>query len=187
MIYLNLFLVFFKIGLFTIGGGLAMLPLIEREAISHAWMTYEEFINMIAISQSTPGPIGINMATYVGYTNAHVIGAIIATLGMITPSLIIIIIIAHYFMKFNEEPIVQSAFYGLRPAVTGLIAVAGFNVAKVSIFNFTEFLKTHRVTDFFQLKACLLFIVILYVSNKWKKHPIVFIVISAVVGIVFKF
>ncbi len=164
-----------------------MLPLIESESISHAWMTYEEFVNMIAISQSTPGPIGINMATYVGFTNARVLGSLVATLGVITPSLIIIIIIAHYFMKFNEEPIVQSAFYGLRPAVTGLIAVAAFNVSKVAIFSFDKFAQTHNFMDFFQLKALILFILILYISNKWEKHPIFFIVISAVIGIIFKF
>src|SRR5690625_626628 len=126
MIFIKLYLVFFKIGLFGIGGGLATLPFLQEIVHKYGWITSEELLNMIAISESTPGPIGINAATFVGHNTVGTFGGLIATLGLITPSIIIIIIIAHYFAKFSEEPIVEAAFQGIRPAVTGLIGAAGF-------------------------------------------------------------
>src|SRR5699024_7366077 len=109
MIYINLFLIFFKIGLFSIGGGLATLPFLQELANNYNWISSEELIDMIAISESTPGPIGINTATFVGYKAAGIFGGIVTTLGIVTPSIIIIIIIAHYFKRFNEKPLVQGA------------------------------------------------------------------------------
>ena len=117
MIFLKLYLVFFKIGLFAIGGGLATLPFLQELVEQYGWITSQDLLDMIAISESTPGPIGINSATFVGYKTAGLLGGIIATLGLVTPSVIIIMIIAHYFMKFSEQPVIRSAFYGLRPAV----------------------------------------------------------------------
>ena len=187
MIYIKLFFTFFKIGLFSIGGGLATLPFLQELVSKYGWITSDELLNMIAISESTPGPIGINTATFVGNTMGGVLGGIVATMGTITPSIIIIIIIAHYFAKFSEEPIVENAFYGIRPAVTGLIAAAGFQVAKISLFNIEVYEKTKNIIDFLDLKAILLFGIILFLIMKYKKHPILYLVAAAIVGIIFKF
>lgn len=187
MIYLELFFTFFKIGLFSVGGGLATLPFLQELASKHAWISLEELINMIAISESTPGPIGVNVATFVGHTRAGLLGGLIATLGLITPSIIIILFIAHYFSKFSEKDIVQSAFYGIRPAVAGLIGAAGFEVAKLTLFNLDGYLVHKNLLEFFNLKEILLFFIMLYLINKYNKHPIVYIIGAAVIGIVFKF
>lgn len=187
MIYLKLFIEFFKIGLFSVGGGLATLPFLQQLIYKYGWVTSEELLNMIAISESTPGPIGINMATFLGYKTAGVFGGILATVGIVTPSLIIIIIIAHYFTKFSEKHIVKSSFYGIRPAVAGLIGAAGFEVAKVSIFNLNRYMESKKFLQLFDLKGILLFGLILFLINKYKKHPIIYIILATVVGVIFKY
>ncbi len=187
MMYLKLYLVFFKIGLFSIGGGLATLPFLQEIVRKYGWITSEELLNMIAISESTPGPIGINTATFVGNTTQGLFGGIIATLGIITPSIIIIIIIAHYFSKFSEEHLVQSAFYGIRPAVTGLIGAAGFEVAKIAFFNMGKFNIGGKIGEIFNFKGLILFGIMIFLINKHKKHPIIYLLIGAAVGIIFKF
>lgn len=187
MVYLKLFSVFFKIGLFSVGGGLATLPFLQQLVSKYGWITSEELVNMIAISESTPGPIGVNVATFVGNNTAGILGGIISTLGLITPSIIIILVIAHYFSEFSEEHIVKSAFYGIRPAVAGLIGAAGFEVAKITLFNIDTYFKTNNILDFFEIKGIMLFIVMLYLIDKYKKHPIIYIICAAVIGIVFKF
>lgn len=187
MIYINLFFIFFKIGLFSIGGGLATLPFLQDLADKYDWITSKELINMIAISESTPGPIGINTATFVGYKATGVLGGIITTLGIITPSIIIIILIAHYFKKFNEKPLVQGAFFGIRPAVTGLIASVCFEVIRISILNLEKFNISNNILDVINIKETILFGVVLYLIYKYKKHPILYIAGAAVVGVVFKF
>lgn len=187
MIYLLMFFEFFKIGLFAIGGGLATIPFLQGLTYKYDWFTSQELIDMIAISESTPGPIGINMATFAGYKTAGVPGGIIAVAGIVMPSIIVIVLIAHYYMKFSEKPLVQSAFYGLRPAVTGLIGAAGFEIVKVSLLNIGRFFETNNIFDLINIKSVILFIIILYFSNKYKKHPIVYLAAAAIVGIVFKF
>lgn len=187
MIYINLFFIFFKIGLFSIGGGLATLPFLQDLADKYDWITSKELIDMIAISESTPGPIGINTATFVGYKATGVLGGIITTLGIITPSIIIIILIAHYFKKFNEKPLVQGAFFGIRPAVTGLIASVCFEVIRISILNLEKFNISNNILDVINIKETILFGVVLYLIYKYKKHPILYIAGAAVVGVVFKF
>lgn len=187
MIYLKLFAVFFRIGLFSVGGGLATLPFLQEIVHKYGWITSEELYNMIAISESTPGPIGINTATFVGYNTAGVLGGLIATLGIVTPSIIIIVIIAHYFAKFSEKKIVKSSFYGIRPAVAGLIGAAGFEVAKIALFNLGKFNLTNSLIDMFDIKGILLFGVIFYLIRKFNKHPISYILLAAVIGIVFKY
>lgn len=186
MIYLKLFFMFFKIGLFSIGGGLATLPFLQEITNKYDWITSEELIDMIAISESTPGPIGINTATFVGNKAAGLFGGIITTLGIVTPSIIIIVIIAHYFKKFNEKPLVQGAFMGIRPAVTGLIGSVCFEIMRVSIFNFERFNISKNILHIINLKEMTLFIIVLYLIHKYKKHPIMYIAGAAVVGIVFK-
>lgn len=187
MIYIKLFGIFVKIGLFSIGGGLATLPFLQELVTKYNWISSEELLNMIAISESTPGPIGINTATFVGHTMGGVLGGIIATIGIVFPSIIIIIIIAHYFSKFSEEHMLQSAFYGIRPAVTGLIAAAGFQVAKIALVHMEEYNETKNILDLFDIKGLLLFGLILFLLMKYKKHPIVYLIGAAVIGIIFKF
>lgn len=185
--YLKLFTVFLRIGLFSVGGGLATLPFLQEIVHKYGWITSEELINMIAISESTPGPIGINTATYVGYNTAGILGGIIASLGIVLPSIIIIIIIAHYFAMFSEERIVKSAFYGIRPTVAGLIGAAGFDVTMTALFNMEAFSISNKIKDFFDIKAIILFFIMYYGIKKFNKHPITYILFSAVIGIVFKF
>lgn len=186
MILVELYFMFFKIGLFSIGGGLATLPFLQELVTKYNWITSEELLNMIAISESTPGPIGINTATFVGNTMAGVLGGIVATLGTITPSIIIIVVIAHYFERFSEKPIVQSAFYGIRPAVTGLIGAAGFEVAKIALFNVKKYVSTNNILDLIDVKAFLLFSIMLFLIIRYKKHPILYIIAATIIGIVFK-
>lgn len=166
---------------------MATLPFLQNISDKYGWFTSQELIDMIAISESTPGPIGINMATYVGYKTAHLPGAIIAVIGEVTPSLIIIMLIAHYYMKFNEHPMIQAGFYGVRPAVAGLIGAAGFEVAKISLFNIDKYLLTQNISDIFNMKSLLLFAAIVFLLNKYKKHPIYFLLGAAIIGIIFKY
>lgn len=187
MLYVELFFIFFRIGLFSVGGGLATLPFLQELVYKYGWITSEELVNMIAISESTPGPIGVNAATLVGNSRGGIFGGIIATLGLILPSLIIILIIAHYFSKFSEKHIVKSAFYGIRPAVAGLIGAAGFEVVKITLIDIERYFNTNKLLDFFNIKGIILFIAILYLIDKYKKHPIIYITGAAIIGIVFKF
>ena len=126
MIYLRLFFEFFKAGLFAVGGGLATLPFLYDMAEKTGWFTAETVMDMIAISESTPGPIGVNMATYAGFTTAGVLGSVCATVGLVFPSVIIIIFVYKMLEKFKGSKLVNDVFYGLRPAVAGLVGAAGF-------------------------------------------------------------
>lgn len=183
MIYFLLFIEFFKIGLFALGGGLATLPFLYALANKYTWFNANDLPNMVAISQATPGPIGINMATYAGFNTAGLIGSLIATLALVTPSVIIIMIIATFFDKFKRNTYVESAFYGLRPAVTALIALSGFEVLKVSIFTFSLYQSTGLLLDLINIKALILFILFIIIVTRTKLHPIAFIVLGALVGI----
>ena len=133
-----LFFTFFKIGLFTIGGGYAMIPLIQRDVVNHGWMTLSELTDFIGIAESTPGPFAVNIATFVGMKQNHIIGAVCATLGVILPSFLIILFIAKWFMNFKTNKFVQASLSGLRPAVVGLIAAAVFSIGKEVFFNFSQ-------------------------------------------------
>lgn len=189
MIYIQLFYEFFKTGLFAIGGGMATLPFLYDMADKTGWFTAAQLSDMIAISESTPGPIGVNMATYVGYTTGGIIGGIIATIGLITPSIIIIIIIAFFLKSFRENKYVDAAFYALRPASTGLIAGAGSTVVMLTLFKLDLFKQTGNIINLFDWKALILAVIIFiltnYVKVTKKLHPVVFIAGSAIVGIVF--
>ena len=187
MIYFTLFLEFFKVGLFALGGGLAALPFLQDLIVKYGWMTAEELLNMIAISESTPGAIGINTATFIGFNTAGIPGGIIATAGLAAPSLIIIIIIAHYFQKFNQHPLVESAFSGIRPAVAGLIASAAYELARGGIFKINNLQLNDNLANFFDYKSLLLLLIIFIAIRKTKKHPIIYITAAALIGILFKF
>jgi chromate transporter len=187
MIYLTLFLEFFKVGLFALGGGLAALPFLQDLIVKYGWMTAEELLNMIAISESTPGAIGINTATFIGFNTAGITGGIIATAGLAAPSIIIITIIAHYFRKFNQHPLVESAFSGIRPAVAGLIASAAFELARGGIFQLQNLQLNGSLLKFFDYKSLFLLLIIFAAIRKFKKHPIIYISTAALIGIIFKF
>ena len=190
MLYLRLFFEFLKVGLFSVGGGLATLPFLRDMAANTGWFTEAQLADMLAVSESTPGPIGVNMATYVGFTVGGIPGAIISTLGLITPSIIIILLIALFLKNFKDNKYVQGAFYGLRPTSTGLIAAAGLSVAYLVFIN-PLFSETHAILDLLNWKALALAAALIvftrFVEPTKKLHPLVFIGISAVVGIVFKF
>ncbi len=190
MIYLQLFWEFFKTGLFAVGGGMATLPFLYEMADKFGWFTRAQLIDMIAVSESTPGPIGVNMATYVGFETAGVGGAVLATLGLITPSIIVILIIAQFLKAFGNNKYVNAAFYGLRPASTGLIAAAGIGVLDAVLLNRDLFAETGKIMDLISPGALILSLAIFaltnYVPKVKKLHPIAFVAFAAVVGIVFK-
>ena len=191
MILLRLFWEFFKTGLFAVGGGMATLPFLYSMAEATGWFTAAQLADMIAVSESTPGPIGVNMATYVGFTVAGIPGAIIATLGLIAPEVIIILIIARVLQKFRQNKLVDAAFYGLRPCSVGLIAAAGLLVVKVAMLHTDLYFQTGRLAELVDWKAVML-AAVLIVLTRWVKktkklHPIFFILGSALVGVVFSF
>ena len=175
---------------------MATIPFLYNMADATGWFTRNDIANMIAVGESTPGPIGVNMATYVGYVTggsvggvpAAVLGAAVATLGLVTPSIIIILIIASFLKSFRNNRYVESAFYGLRPASTGLIAAAGLSVVVSNLF-FAETLDQGFSLAFFNWKGWILAAVLWTLTNKVKQtkglHPILFILASAVAGVVF--
>ena len=197
-LYLQLYWEFFKTGLFAVGGGMATLPFLKDIGEKTGWYTYADLMNMLAVSESTPGPIGINMATYVGFTVGGPLGALVATLGEVTPSIIVILIIAALLKNFRDNKYVNNAFYGLRPASTGLIGAACVAVI-LEVLTSVIVLSEGRILNAFQLGegsilhlpklalAALLLILTNWVKPTKNLHPIVFIVLSAVVGILLGF
>ncbi|MDY3030879.1 MAG: chromate transporter [Clostridia bacterium] len=194
MTFLILFLEFFKIGLFSVGGGLATIPFLQELASKYDWFDLSLLSNMIAVAESTPGPIGINMATYSGFQAGHtyglwggLLGGFTATMGIVVPALLVITIISKAYKKFKENPLVESAFYGIRPVVTGMIASAGLLLLQqglldgaVPSFNGMQwFAETAKLID---IKALILFAAVLICVRKFKLHPIIFIAASGVIG-----
>jgi len=197
MTYWYLLLEFAKIGLFAFGGGLAALPFLAALVGKYDWFNTEMLANMIAVSESTPGPLGVNMATYAGFHAAGIPGAILATLATITPGLIIMTLVARALTKFKSNPLVQRTFVGLRPAVAGLVCAAAFAVAKESVLHW-DFFDTHAATallsraaaQFFDIKALILFALLMIPLSmkKLKKiHPLFYILAAGAIGVVFKF
>ena len=176
MIFLQLFWEFFKTGLFAVGGGMATVPFLLDISIRTGWFSTAELSNMIAISESTPGPIGVNMATYVGYETAGVFGGLIATLGLIAPSVIVIIVLASILAHFNDSPLVKTLFRYLRPAVLGLILFALWNLVPLTFIGPENNLLVWPTVAF---------VAILFCRLKWKKiHPVLWILVGAVFGII---
>ncbi len=187
MIYLKLFIEFFKTGLFAVGGGLATIPFLYQIADRYGWFTRSMLTDMIAVSESTPGPLGVNMATYVGYITGHdylgipggIIGGVITTLGIIAPSIIVILIIARALDAYKSNRFVQSAFYSLRPAVAGLITGVAWSLA-TGIFNLGQDLKITVI-------SAVVFAAAIFCVFKFKKiHPILYILFGAVLGVILK-
>ena len=191
MILLRLFWEFFKTGLFAVGGGMATLPFLYDMSAHTGWFTQARLADMIAVSESTPGPIGVNMATYVGFETAGVPGAVVATLGLICPSIIIILLIARVLKQFRESKTVDAVFYGLRPCSIALIAAAGLLVARVTFLNQDALAAGFNPAELLRWKELLLAAVLLvltrFVKPLKKLHPVVFIALSAAVGILFAF
>ena len=191
MILLRLFWEFFKTGLFAVGGGMATLPFLYDMSARTGWFTQARLADMIAVSESTPGPIGVNMATYVGFETAGIPGAVVATLGLICPSIIIIILIARVLKQFRESKTVDAVFYGLRPCSIALIAAAGLLVARVTFLNQDAPTAGFNPAELLRWKELLLAAVLLvltrFVEPLKKLHPVGFIALSAAVGILFAF
>lgn len=194
MIFLELYFRFFFVGLFAIGGGLATVPFLQSMGEATGWFNQSDIADMIAISESTPGPIGVNMATYVGYQSGEVFGVaggifggVIATLGLITPSIIVIVIVARMLQKFKNSKYVEYAFYGLRAASIALVASACLGVAKIAFWNAELMAESGSVFAALDYKSIILSAVIFFCVTKFKKlHPIALILFSAVVGILLK-
>ncbi len=201
MTFIRLALEFFLTGLLAVGGGLATLPFLYEIGEKTGWFTAEDVISMIAVSESTPGPIGINMASFVGYTtggtvseNAGVdvllgiLGALTATLSIVLPSFIVIMIVAKFLDKYKSSPITEGTFRALRPASTALITSAGLSVLSLTLFpNGFDFSSLSDLFAGLDWKSLILVGVIIAVKALWKKgHPVFFILIAAVCGIVFK-
>ncbi|WP_305767428.1 chromate transporter [Candidatus Epulonipiscium viviparus] len=179
---LLLYAEFFKIGLFAVGGGLATIPFLEELIDMYHWITQEDLINIIAVAESTPGAVGVNAATFMGYSTAGVLGGIIAVLGLITPSIIIIVIVAKIFHKFKSNSYVKAAFYGIRPVAAGIIGAAGISVAMIA-FGIEDLItgaSTAYLATVFNILLGLLFF---FAIEKFKKHAIVYIAVGAILGI----
>ena len=188
MLYLRLFYEFFKAGLFAIGGGLATLPFLTDMATTTGWFTHGDLANMIAISESTPGPMGVNMATYVGFEVGGILGAVVATLGLVAPSILVILIIALFLQRFRSSKYVEYVFYGLRPASTGLIAAACWGVVSICLVT-VQSLEGDQVFFSLNWKLVLLALGVYVCTHEGhlkKLHPIVWIALSALAGVAFQ-
>lgn len=181
MIYLELFYTFFTIGLFTFGGGYAMLPLIQQKVVENNWLSITEIMDFVAVSESTPGPFAVNMATYVGSSQGGILGAICATLGVVLPSFIIIIIVAKCYVRFKNSKLVSGAMFALRATVVGLMAGAVFGMLP-TVFLSAGVAWSSLLTPEFLCSAAI-FITMLILALK-KVSPIILVVCSATAGIV---
>ena len=180
MLYFQLFYTFFKIGLFGFGGGYAMLSMIQGEVVTrYGWLTSQEFTDIVAISQMTPGPIGINSATYVGFTaTGSVWGSIIATLAVVLPSFILMLAISKFFLKYQKHPVVEAVFSGLRPAVVGLLASAALVLMNAENFS------SPKEDMYSFIISCLIFLVAFVGTRKYKINPILMIVACGIAGLI---
>lgn len=180
MIFLQLFYTFFKIGLFGFGGGYAMLSMIQGEVVTrYGWLTAQEFTDIVAISQMTPGPIGINSATYVGFTaSGSVWGSIVATFAVVLPSFILMLTISKFFLKYQKHPIVEAIFSGLRPAVVGLLASAAL------VLMNSENFSTPQDDIYSFIISCLIFVIAFVGTKKYKANPILMIIACGIAGLI---
>ena len=182
-VFWDLFIEFFQIGLFAVGGGPATIPFLMDLPSRHDWYEVSDVTQMLAVSESTPGPIGINMATYAGYNAAGFAGGIVATFSLVLPSLIVIVFIAKILDKFSKNMLVKSAFYTIRPTVTGLIATAVLGIWQTTLFTAAD--GSFRF-PIFKVALCAIFFVGMNLKKLKKLHPAFWILCGAVVGIVFQ-
>lgn len=183
MIYLSLFLEFFKIGLFSVGGGMATLPFLMDLTEKYDWFTASELANMIAISESTPGPVGVNMATYAGYHAAGVPGAIVATLSLTAPAIIVICAIAKFLTNFSDNKTVKAVFYGFRAVVPALIGYAVLELIKIAMIQENDGVVS---IQYLGIVICAVVLILLQFKKFKKLHPLVWIVAGAIAGIILK-
>lgn len=181
---LLLFLEFMKIGLVAVGGGPATLPYLMELTEKYDWYTMEDLTNMIAVSESTPGPLGLNMATYAGFKTLGLFGGVVSTTGLVIPSLIVICLIARFLEDFSENKYVKGAFAAIRPAVCAIIAVSVFRVCMVSLFTYHDSVYTPHIRV---IILCLIVFALLQVKRLQKYHPAIWLLFAAIVGIVFRF
>ena len=186
MIYITLFFEFFKIGLFAVGGGIATLPFLYEIADKYVWLTSDMLADIIAISESTPGPLGINMATYAGYEAAGIPGAITATISLTLPSFLVVITVCKLLNRFSENRYVKSALAGLRPSTVGLVIIAWLEIVKTGIVDLSKFTEISRFYAVFDWRCMLFAAVLLPIYIKFKGHPLIYIAAGAAVGIIFK-
>lgn len=186
MIFLTLFYEFFKTGLFAIGGGLATIPFLREIARVYPWFTEGELADMIAISESTPGPIGINMSTYAGFKAAGAIGGIVATLSLVLPSVIVICLVSGFLKRFRESRLVKGVFYGIRPASVGLIGASILSVLYISVVNTTQLAESGDLLSSVSPFAIVLYGVCFVLNMLFKRiHPLIFVGAGAVIGVFF--
>lgn len=187
ILLLRLYWEFFKTGLFAVGGGLATLPFLSQMADKTGWFTQGQLMDMVAVSESTPGPIGINTATYVGFTTSGVPGALAATLGLVSPSILIILVIASFLKAFRSNRFVEGVFRCLRPASTGLIAASGLSVAAITFYTAAPEGLLAGIQRKAVVLAAVLVLATRVIPQTKKLHPVVWIALSALAGIVFSF
>ena len=183
MIYLQLYWEFFKIGLFAVGGGFAAIPFLFDLANRYPWFTSEALVNMIAISEVAPGPIGVRMSVYAGYQAAGIAGSLVATLGLITPGVISICILVRFLKTFSRNPKVNNIFYGLRPAVAALIAVAALDIMQITVLDFSLLPNINALSI-----IPLILLGVLLAASKWIKwfSPLMMLGMAAIVGVLFR-
>lgn len=182
MIYLKLFLSFFQIGLFSIGGGYVAMPLIQEQIVdNHGWLSLKEFTDLMTIAEMTPGPIAINSATFVGNQIAGILGSIVATLACVIPSFIIVITLGRIYFRYKNLSVIQGVLEGLRPVVIALISSAGISILTLAFWGEQGF--SLNLSDL-NLLAVILFAVSLFILRKWKPNPIVIMLGSGLIGMI---
>ncbi len=177
---------FFKTGLFAVGGGLATIPFLEEISWKYHWYSIKDLTTMIAISESTPGPMGVNMATYVGYSAFGIFGGIVTTLALVAPGIIVIISVAKVLDRFKQSKIVEWIFYSIRPAVVGFILAACIGIFTGSLLQIDIFSKSRNITDLFNYVNILIFVTVFALYKRFKMNPVLVIAGCAVVGIVLR-
>ena len=185
MFYLKVFFEFFKVGLFTFGGGLASIPFFYDISDRLGWFSYEQIANAVAIGGSTPGAVGVNYCTYLGYMSAGPLGGLLGALGFVAPSIIVVLIICRFINQFRDNKYVNAAFYGLRAASVALIAAALLSVIKLALLNVDAFQSSGSILALFNIPNIILAVVVFFVLKKWNPHPVIALGACAVVGIIF--
>lgn len=186
-IFVRLFLEFFKTGLFAVGGGLATIPFLYELSEKTGWFTKSELTRMIAISESTPGPLGVNMSTYVGFSSGGVFGAVLASLALVCPSIIIITIVSKFLTKFRNSKYVEAVFHTLRPASAGLIVGACWGIFQITMLHMDKVSAGGNILSWLNYKAIILAAILFVLMKYTNKHPALYIGISAVIGILLSF
>lgn len=182
MIYAHLAWEFLQIGLFAIGGGLAALPFLHDLVGKYDWFTLAELADMVAVAESTPGPVGLNMATYAGYQAAGLLGGVVASVALILPSILVASLVCRFLTRFSNSRAIEQMFAGLRPAVAGLMSAIGLSLISLAVGA-----GSGAFPASISAKALLLFCLMLAAVFIWKKHPIVYVAAGAVIGALFRF